>query len=168
MARVPCCGGDASFASVGTCPGAVELCRPRCLATVGMPIDATVGPVQRWPLAASPQRHRRPCCTSVVPQRRNRLSTVRFSACDADLRAWSDALGDTAVEIGVADPGRAVEHSGGPTVPDRWPPPGDTSVLHRDDGVVLASEPYDDHPGWRDILTATWRTCAAARSASPR
>ena len=29
---------------------------------------------------------------------------------------------------------------------------GDTlSILRRDDGVVLASEPYDDHPGWEDV-----------------
>jgi glutamine amidotransferase len=24
-------------------------------------------------------------------------------------------------------------------------------VLRRTDGVVVASEPYDDHPDWRDI-----------------
>jgi glutamine amidotransferase len=29
---------------------------------------------------------------------------------------------------------------------------GDTlSVLRRDDGVVLASEPYDDAPDWQEI-----------------
>ena len=29
---------------------------------------------------------------------------------------------------------------------------GDTlSILRRDDGVVLASEPYDDDPGWEDV-----------------
>ena len=29
---------------------------------------------------------------------------------------------------------------------------GDTlSMLRRDDGVVLASEPYDDDPAWQDI-----------------
>jgi glutamine amidotransferase len=29
---------------------------------------------------------------------------------------------------------------------------GDTlSVLRRDDGVVLASEPYDDNPDWQEI-----------------
>jgi glutamine amidotransferase len=29
---------------------------------------------------------------------------------------------------------------------------GDTlSVLCRDDGVVLASEPYDDDPAWQDV-----------------
>jgi len=25
------------------------------------------------------------------------------------------------------------------------------SVLRRDDGVVLASEPYDDNPDWQEI-----------------
>ena len=29
---------------------------------------------------------------------------------------------------------------------------GDTlSVLRRPDGVVVASEPYDDHPDWHDV-----------------
>jgi glutamine amidotransferase len=29
---------------------------------------------------------------------------------------------------------------------------GDTlSVLRRPDGVVVASEPYDDHPDWSDV-----------------
>lgn len=29
---------------------------------------------------------------------------------------------------------------------------GDTlSMLRRPDGVVVASEPYDDHPDWEDI-----------------
>jgi glutamine amidotransferase len=29
---------------------------------------------------------------------------------------------------------------------------GDTlSILRRDDGVVLASEPYDDTPDWEDV-----------------
>ena len=29
---------------------------------------------------------------------------------------------------------------------------GDTlSILRRDDGLVLASEPYDDQPGWKDV-----------------
>jgi glutamine amidotransferase len=29
---------------------------------------------------------------------------------------------------------------------------GDTlSVLRRDDGVVLASEPYDDDPAWEEV-----------------
>jgi gamma-glutamyl hercynylcysteine S-oxide hydrolase len=29
---------------------------------------------------------------------------------------------------------------------------GDTlSILRRDDGLVLASEPYDDQPGWEDV-----------------
>jgi glutamine amidotransferase len=29
---------------------------------------------------------------------------------------------------------------------------GDTlAILRRDDGVILASEPYDDEPGWEDV-----------------
>ena len=36
-------------------------------------------------------------------------------------------------------------------IPLRLQAQAPVQVLHRDDGVVLASEPYDDHPGWRDI-----------------
>jgi glutamine amidotransferase len=46
------------------------------------------------------------------------------------------------------------EHPGG-----QWPlapPTNDTlSILRRDDGLVLTSEPYDDQPGWEDVPTAT-------------
>ena len=63
-----------------------------------------------------------------------------------------DALGDIVVEVGAADRAARLNilaANGSRLLATTW---GDTlSVLRRDDGVVLASEPYDDHPDWRDI-----------------
>ena len=36
-------------------------------------------------------------------------------------------------------------------------------MLRRDDGVVLASEPYDDDPDWQDIPDRHLVTVTAAR-----
>ena len=63
-----------------------------------------------------------------------------------------DALGDTIVEVAAADPNARLNilaANGSQLRATTW---GDTlSVLRRDDGVVLASEPYDDNPGWQEI-----------------
>ena len=63
-----------------------------------------------------------------------------------------DALGDTIVEVAAADPNARLNilaGNGSRLLATTW---GDTlSALRRDDGVVLASEPYDDNPGWQEI-----------------
>ena len=63
-----------------------------------------------------------------------------------------DALGDTIVEVGTADPNARLNimaANGSRLIATTW---GDTlSVLRRPDGVVLASEPYDDDPDWQEI-----------------
>ena len=63
-----------------------------------------------------------------------------------------DALGDTIVEVAAADPNARLNilaANGSQLRATTW---GDTlSVLRRDDGVVLASEPYDDNPDWQEI-----------------
>lgn len=63
-----------------------------------------------------------------------------------------DELGETIVEIGEADPLARLNilaANGSQLVATAW---GDTlSILRRDDGVVLASEPYDDDPDWEDV-----------------
>lgn len=63
-----------------------------------------------------------------------------------------DALGDVLVEVAAADPNARLNilaANGSRVFGTTW---GDTlSVLSRDDGVVLASEPYDDDPAWREI-----------------
>ena len=63
-----------------------------------------------------------------------------------------DALGDTIVEVAAADPNARLNilaANGSRLLATTW---GDTLfVLRRDDGVVLASEPYDDDPDWQEI-----------------
>jgi glutamine amidotransferase len=63
-----------------------------------------------------------------------------------------DALGDTIIEVGTADPNARLNilaANGSRLLATTW---GDTlSILRRDDGVLLASEPYDDDPGWEDV-----------------
>jgi glutamine amidotransferase len=80
------------------------------------------------------------------------------SVCDSAILAASifargvDALGELIVEIGAADPGARLNilaANGSRMVATTW---GDTlSMLRCGDGVVLASEPYDDHPDWVDV-----------------
>ncbi len=143
--------GDASFASVA--PALRSGCVVAAVrsATVGMPIDATASaPFSdgHWLLS-----HNGIVDRTVLPLSPNVESTVD-SALLATLifERGLDALGDTVVEIGAADPAARLNilaANGSRLLATTW---GDTlSVLHRDDGVVLASEPYDDHPGWRDI-----------------
>jgi glutamine amidotransferase len=67
-------------------------------------------------------------------------------------RRGVDVLADTIVEVAADDPEARLNilaADGSRLVATTW---GDTlSVLRRDDGVVLASEPYDDDPGWQEI-----------------
>jgi glutamine amidotransferase len=63
-----------------------------------------------------------------------------------------DALADTIVEVAAADPNARLNilaANGSQLRATTW---GDTlSVLRQDDGVVLASEPYNDNPDWQEI-----------------
>jgi glutamine amidotransferase len=63
-----------------------------------------------------------------------------------------DALGDTIAEVAAADPNARLNilaANGSQLRATTW---GDTlSVLRQDDGVILASEPYDDNPDWQEI-----------------
>ena len=86
------------------------------------------------------------------------LSATAESTVDSALLAaliferGLDALGDTVVEVAAADPNARLNilaANGSQLRATTW---GDTlSVLRRDDGVVLASEPYDDNPDWQEI-----------------
>ena len=80
------------------------------------------------------------------------------SVCDSAILAAAifarglDALGDTIAEIGTADPIARLNilaANGSRLLATVW---GDTLfILRRDDGVVLASEPYDDDFDWEDV-----------------
>jgi glutamine amidotransferase len=86
------------------------------------------------------------------------LSAAAESVVDSALLAaliferGLDALGETVSEVGSADPSarlNIIAANGSRLLATTW---GDTlSILRRPDGVVLASEPYDDHPDWQDL-----------------
>lgn len=143
--------GDASFASVA------PALRSRCVvaavrsASVGMPIEASaVAPFTdgRWLLS-----HNGLVDRSVLPLSAHAESTVdsaRLAALIFD--RGLGRLGEVIAEVGAADPNARLNilaGDGSQLVASTW---GDTlSVLRADDGVVLASEPYDDDPGWQEI-----------------
>jgi gamma-glutamyl hercynylcysteine S-oxide hydrolase len=143
--------GDASFDSVA--PALHSHCVVAAVrsATVGMPIEpSATAPFTdgRWLLS-----HNGVVDRAVLP-----LTSVAESACDSAMLAATiftrglDALGDTIVEIGTDDPLarlNVLAANGSRLLATAW---GDTLfILRRDDGVVLASEPYDDAPDWEDV-----------------
>jgi gamma-glutamyl hercynylcysteine S-oxide hydrolase len=143
--------GDTSFASIA------PVLSSRCIvaavrsASVGMPIEPSASAPftdGSWLLS-----HNGLVDREVLPATRAAEST-NDSALLAALvfERGMDALGPTIAEIGARDPRARLNilaGNGSRLLATTW---GDTlSVLRRDDGVVLASEPYDDDPAWRDI-----------------
>ncbi|OBG73071.1 MULTISPECIES: ergothioneine biosynthesis protein EgtC [unclassified Mycobacterium] len=143
--------GDASFASVA--PALRSGCVVAAVrsATVGMPIEpSATAPFTdgRWLLS-----HNGVVDRAVLP-----ASSSAESVCDSAILAalifdrGLDALGRTVAEVAAADPGARLNilaANGSRLLATAW---GDTlSILRRADGVVLASEPYDDDPGWDDV-----------------
>jgi glutamine amidotransferase len=143
--------GDVSFKSVA--PALHSGCVVAAVrsATVGMPIEAgATAPFSdgHWLLSHN----------GVVDRAALPTCAAAESVCDSAILAASifargvDVLGELIVEIAAADPGARLNilaGNGSRLVATTW---GDTlSVLRCDDGVVLASEPYDDHPDWADV-----------------
>ena len=143
--------GEESFASVA------PVLRSHCVvaavrsATIGMPLQASAtAPFTdgQWLLshngvvdfAALPAvASAEPICDSVV------LAALIF-------QRGLDVLGDTVLQVGALDPSARLNilaANGSRLLATRW---GDTlCMLRRADGVVLASEPYDDDPAWEDV-----------------
>lgn len=143
--------GDASFDSVA--PALRSSCVVAAVrsATVGMPIDiSATAPFTdgRWLLS-----HNGIVDRAVLPR-----SDSAESVCDSALLAAAiferglDALGDTIREIGAADPGarlNVLAANGSRLLATTW---NETlSILRRPDGVVVASEPYDNDTEWEDV-----------------
>jgi gamma-glutamyl hercynylcysteine S-oxide hydrolase len=143
--------GDVSFGSVA------PALRSRCVvaavrsATPGMPIEASAtAPFTdgQWLLS-----HNGVVDRTVLP-----TGLAAESVCDSAILAalifarGLEALGETIVEVGGVDPNARMNilaANGSRLLATAW---GDTlSILRRDDGLVLASEPYDDDPGWEDV-----------------
>lgn len=143
--------GDASFASVApalrsTCVvGAVRS------ASIGMPIEPTASAPftdGTWLLS-----HNGLVDRAVLPLSAHAESTVDSALLAALIfDRGMDNLGDTVVDVAARDPAARLNilaANGSTMVATTW---GDTlSVLQTAEGVVLASEPYDDDPGWREI-----------------
>jgi glutamine amidotransferase len=143
--------GDVSFASVAPALRSGCVIAAVRSATVGMPIEASASaPFSdgSWLLS-----HNGVVDRGVLPVSRVAESTVDSAVLAALIfdRGLHN-LADTIVEVGTSDPGARLNilaANGSRLVATTW---GDTlSVLRREDGVVLASEPYDDHPDWQDI-----------------
>lgn len=143
--------GDVSFASVA------PVLKSHCVvaavrsASIGMPIEPSASAPftdGRWLLS-----HNGLVDRAVLP-----LSARAESTNDSALLAaliferGLEYLADTVLEVGAADPNarlNIVAGNGSELLATTW---GDTlSMLRCDDGVVLASEPYDDDPGWQDV-----------------
>jgi glutamine amidotransferase len=143
--------GDASFASVA--PALRSGCVVAAVrsATIGMPIEPSASAPftdGTWLLS-----HNGVVDRAVLPPSRDAESTVDSAVLAAHIfERGLDALGDTVAAVGAADPGARLNilaGNGTRLLATTW---GDTlSILERADGVVLASEPYDDDPAWRDI-----------------
>ncbi len=143
--------GDASFASVA--PALISRCLVAAVrsASVGMAIEPSASAPftdGTWLLS-----HNGIVDRAVLPASA-RAEATNDSALLAALifRRGVDVLADTIVEVAADDPEARLNilaADGSRLVATTW---GDTlSVLRRDDGVVLASEPYDDGPGWQEI-----------------
>jgi glutamine amidotransferase len=143
--------GDASFASVA--PALRSGCFVAAVrsATVGMPIEPSASaPFSdgNWLLS-----HNGIVDRAVLPASAMAESTVDSAVLAAHIfERGMDALGDTVIRVGTRDPGARLNilaGNGSTLLATTW---GDTLFsLRRDDGIVLASEPYDDDPSWRDI-----------------
>ena len=143
--------GDASLASVA--PALRSGCVVAAVrsATVGMPIEPSASAPftdGEWLLS-----HNGVVDRAVLPVSRSAESTVDSAILAAHIFAEGlDNLADTVRKVGESDPSARLNilvANGSRMLATVW---GDTlSVLRRPDGVVLASEPYDDHPDWRDI-----------------
>jgi glutamine amidotransferase len=143
--------GDASFASIA--PVLVSRCVVAAVrsASVGMPLEASASAPftdGTWLLS-----HNGLVDRAVLPLSR-RAESTNDSALLAALIFDSglDTLGDVVAEVARDDPNARLNilaANGFRLLATTW---GDTlSVLRRDDGVVLASEPYDDDPAWEEI-----------------
>ncbi len=143
--------GDTSFASVA--PALFSGCVVAAVrsATVGMPVEPSASAPftdGEWLLS-----HNGVVDRAVLPLSRRAESTVDSALLAALIfDRGMDHLGDIVAEVGSQDPNARLNilaANGTRLLGTTW---GDTlSVLRRPDGVVLASEPYDDDPNWQDI-----------------
>jgi glutamine amidotransferase len=143
--------GDASFASVA------PVLRSGCVvaavrsASVGMPIEASASaPFSdgRWLLSHNGLVDRAVLPASVAAESTNDSALLAALIFERGL----DALGETIAGVAASDPNARLNilaGNGSQLYATTW---GDTLfALRQDDGVVLASEPFDDDEQWQEI-----------------
>lgn len=142
---------DASFASIA------PVLRSGCVvaavrsATVGMPVEVSASAPftdGTWLLS-----HNGLVDRAVLPPSARAESVVDSALLAALIfERGLDTLGETITGVGGADADARLNilaADGSRMLATTW---GDTlSILEADDGVVLASEPFDDDPAWRDV-----------------
>ncbi|MGE0214968.1 ergothioneine biosynthesis protein EgtC [Mycolicibacterium sp.] len=143
--------GDASLASVA--PALRSGCVVAAVrsASVGMPIEASASaPFSDGTWLVS---HNGLVDRAVLPPSRTAESANDSALLAALIFARGlDALGPTIAAVAADDPNARLNilaANGSRLLATTW---GDTlSLLRRGDGVVVASEPYDDDPRWEEI-----------------
>jgi gamma-glutamyl hercynylcysteine S-oxide hydrolase len=136
---------EQSFASVAPVIAAVRS------ASAGMPLDETAtAPFQSGPWLLSHN--------GVVDRALLGPHPAAESVCDsAQLAAHlfdfgAERVGEFVTDVGKRDPGARLNlllTDGDRILATRWN--NTLSVLRADDGVAVASEPYDDDPRWADV-----------------
>jgi glutamine amidotransferase len=142
---------DASFASIAPLLSSSCVVAAVRSATPGMPADdAAAAPFTdgRWLLS-----HNGRVARDVLP-----MDPAAESLCDSALLAahifasGPEAVGDVVAEVAAKDPTARLNvllADGHRILATAW---GDTlSYLVCSDGVAVASEPWDDQPGWTDV-----------------
>jgi glutamine amidotransferase len=143
--------GDASFASVAPALRSGCLVAAVRSASVGMPVEASASAPftdGRWLLSHNGLVDRGVLPTSAVAESTNDSALLAALIFERGL----DVLGDTIAEVAAADPNARLNilaANGSELRATTW---GDTLFVRKGiDGVVLASEPFDDDDGWQEI-----------------
>lgn len=143
--------GDTSLSSVAPALSSGCVVAAVRSATVGMPIEVSASAPftdGRWLLS-----HNGVVDRAVLPAAPGAESVVDSALLAAVIfERGVENLADVVCQVAAADPNARLNilaANGSRLLATTW---GDTlSVLQRADGVVVASEPYDDDPDWQDI-----------------
>jgi gamma-glutamyl hercynylcysteine S-oxide hydrolase len=143
--------GDTSFASVAPALRSGCIVAAVRSASVGMPIEASASaPFSdgRWLLSHNGLVDRAVLPTSAAAESTNDSALLAALIFERGL----DVLGDTIAEVAAADPDARLNILAGNGSELRATTWGDTLfALKQDNGVALASEPFDDDEGWQEI-----------------
>jgi gamma-glutamyl hercynylcysteine S-oxide hydrolase len=120
-------------------------------ATVGMPVETAAS--APFTDGRSLLSHNGLVDRAVLPASRSAESVVDSALLAALIfERGLDVLAETIIGVAAADPNARLNilaADGSRLLATTW---GDTlSVLRAEDGVVLASEPFDDNPAWQDV-----------------